>query len=348
MTKLSICIPTYNRQEHLIKLVTGILSSSIFDIEIVVLDDKSTDSTLKLLKNIKDCRLNIFQNPVNRGSLFSMVNILHKGKGDYLLFLTDKDYLFSEKLPKFIEFLRKNKNVSAGYCSSSETDATDIYPQGMQAIAHLAYMGNHPTGYFFKADVFNSLNFMTRYSSFDDVELFPFEFMLSDIGYLYDLAIYRDILVANEKKEDAEKIKSYSINGNDPEAYFHPSSRFRMSKKYLKHAMKLKLTKSEKNNIYSGIFMRGLYQASFGYKKIMSDKYICAHHYIETRNVSNLELFTSIVVFYINFVAILEINKPLDFIYSFAYLHIKIFDKVIKIFLAKKNYLADSSSKCNS
>ena len=59
--ELSFCIPTYNRASSVCRLVADILSCRDSGIEVVVLDNGSTDDSLSLLQAIKmkDCRFTV-------------------------------------------------------------------------------------------------------------------------------------------------------------------------------------------------------------------------------------------------------------------------------------------------
>jgi glycosyltransferase involved in cell wall biosynthesis len=62
--KLSFCIPTYNNSNSLFRLVNDILSFDSLQIEVVVLNNGSSDNTLEILHNINDDRLSIFDNGI--------------------------------------------------------------------------------------------------------------------------------------------------------------------------------------------------------------------------------------------------------------------------------------------
>ena len=64
-TKISFCIPTFNRDISVNKLVCEILKCSRRDIEVIVQDNNSTDLTLNYLSQIDDKRLKIYSNQKN-------------------------------------------------------------------------------------------------------------------------------------------------------------------------------------------------------------------------------------------------------------------------------------------
>ena len=54
---ISIIIPTYNREKYILNSIQSILNQTLFDIEIIIIDDCSNDNTDKIIKSIKDNRI---------------------------------------------------------------------------------------------------------------------------------------------------------------------------------------------------------------------------------------------------------------------------------------------------
>ncbi len=59
-TLISVIIPAYNAERTLLKTVDSVRKQTFSDVEIIVINDGSTDGTLELLQSIKDQRLKIF------------------------------------------------------------------------------------------------------------------------------------------------------------------------------------------------------------------------------------------------------------------------------------------------
>lgn len=71
--KISIISPVYNREKHLMKFVRSIQNQNIPDIEIILVDDFSTDESVKIINQLKieDERIILLQNKRNKGTLIS-------------------------------------------------------------------------------------------------------------------------------------------------------------------------------------------------------------------------------------------------------------------------------------
>ena len=78
---ISVLLSVYNDDENIKKSIDSILSQSYKNIELLVIDDGSTDHTNEILNSIKDTRLKIFRNEENLG-LTKCLNILIKNHKD--------------------------------------------------------------------------------------------------------------------------------------------------------------------------------------------------------------------------------------------------------------------------
>ena len=102
--KVSVIIPVYNSSEFLDECIQGILNQSLKDIEIICVDDGSTDDSLiKLLNYAKnDNRLKIYHQE-NQGGGPARNLALTKAKGKYLYFMDSDDVLHEEALERCYE-----------------------------------------------------------------------------------------------------------------------------------------------------------------------------------------------------------------------------------------------------
>lgn len=112
MTKLSpavsAIIPTYNR-EHLIgRAVRSVLNQTFQDVEVVVVDDDSTDNTKEVIDGFNDTRIKYIKHEENRGGSAARNTAIRNARGNYIAFLDDDDEWLPTKLEKQIDKLRKS------------------------------------------------------------------------------------------------------------------------------------------------------------------------------------------------------------------------------------------------
>ncbi len=109
---VSVLIPVYNREEYIYETVKSALNQTYKNIEIIVVDNKSTDNTWKILNQISsmDNRIKIFQNDSNIGPVRNWKRCVDEASGEYGKILWSDDLIAPDFLEKTIPFL-KNKDV---------------------------------------------------------------------------------------------------------------------------------------------------------------------------------------------------------------------------------------------
>jgi len=97
MIKLSVIIAVYNAEDYINVCLTSIQSQTLKNIEILCIDDCSTDDSLSILKSIKkeDNRIRLFQNQENLGAGPSRNLGLENATGDFICFMDPDDLYVS-------------------------------------------------------------------------------------------------------------------------------------------------------------------------------------------------------------------------------------------------------------
>ncbi|MCQ2820296.1 MAG: glycosyltransferase [archaeon] len=91
--KISVVIPMYNEAKHFTLALRSIQNQSLREIEIICMDDCSTDNSQELLEKMKeeDPRIRIIRNKKNRGVLYNRIYGALKAKGEYIAFVDADD-----------------------------------------------------------------------------------------------------------------------------------------------------------------------------------------------------------------------------------------------------------------
>lgn len=129
MPAVSVIIPTYNRSKVVKEAIESVLKQSYTDLEVIVVDDGSTDDTSSVVKQIADSRVKYYYK--DNGGPSSARNLgLAKSKGQYISFLDSDDLWPAEYLQTVIEQLKKNKDYNAAYsrviCISQDGTKKDM------------------------------------------------------------------------------------------------------------------------------------------------------------------------------------------------------------------------------
>lgn len=118
-TRFTIIITAYNIEKYINRAIESALNQEFKDYEILVVDDCSTDDTLKLVDNLNNGRIITFSTGKNTGSAGAARNIgIDNAKGEYIIFLDGDDTLYSTQTLKEIDKIigeEKPEIVYLGY-----------------------------------------------------------------------------------------------------------------------------------------------------------------------------------------------------------------------------------------
>ena len=121
---VSVNITTYNRSFLLKRCINSVLNQNYQNLEIIVVDDCSTDKTLEVLKKYKrkDMRINFFRHKKNEGNAFARNTALKNCRGNYVAFMDDDDeWIDRDKIKKQVDIFEKSKDKNLGIvCSGIE------------------------------------------------------------------------------------------------------------------------------------------------------------------------------------------------------------------------------------
>lgn len=103
MPKVSVIIPIYNTEKYLRKCLDSVCNQTLSDIEIICVNDCSTDNSLEILEEYasKDNRIKLIDFKENKGAAVARNAGIDEAKGEYIGFVDSDDYIdsdFYEKL----------------------------------------------------------------------------------------------------------------------------------------------------------------------------------------------------------------------------------------------------------
>lgn len=99
---VSILIPLYNEEKYIAETITCCLNQTYPNIEVVVVDDHSTDQSLAIAKSFESDRVRVYVNP-SKGACTARNYAFEKSKGDYVKYLDSDDYFTDGIIEKQME-----------------------------------------------------------------------------------------------------------------------------------------------------------------------------------------------------------------------------------------------------
>ena len=104
-------MPIYNVQETLDLAVQSILHQSFTDFELIIIDDASSDNSLKLAKTYRDERIKIIENTTNIGLAESLNKGIKESLGEYIARMDADDISDLSRLGKQVDYLDRNPSI---------------------------------------------------------------------------------------------------------------------------------------------------------------------------------------------------------------------------------------------
>ncbi|MCC7290243.1 glycosyltransferase family 2 protein [bacterium] len=126
---VSVVIPVFNGESSVLRAVNSVLSQTYTEIEVIVVDDLSTDGTWKLLEEIQDSRVKVLRVDKKVSASYVRNRGINNAKGKFVAFLDDDDEWMSEKVEKQLKFLQTNSDYGTVLCNFGY-----VYPGGTEQV----------------------------------------------------------------------------------------------------------------------------------------------------------------------------------------------------------------------
>lgn len=134
---VSIIIPVYNGKKFIKKCVNSLLKGNYKNIEIIIVNDGSTDNTLDYMKKtfIKDKNVKIY-NKKNEGQSFARNYGLKKAKGEFITFVDQDDFLEKDYIYTLIKNIEDNDVLISGF--NRVLDKNYVYQRNIPIVCDFA------------------------------------------------------------------------------------------------------------------------------------------------------------------------------------------------------------------
>lgn len=113
MPKITVAIPTYNRDEYLRQAIASVLADKDVDFELAIIDTASPVDVKTIVESFNDKRLNYFYYPENLGMVGAGNKCIELCQTEYLMLLADDDRLLPGGLKKLYDALADDSGIAA-------------------------------------------------------------------------------------------------------------------------------------------------------------------------------------------------------------------------------------------
>ena len=83
---VSVILPTYNRKHTIKKALYSVLQQTYSNLEVIIIDDGSTDNTSELIASYTDIRIHYIYSPQNNGVSIARNTGISQANGEYIAF----------------------------------------------------------------------------------------------------------------------------------------------------------------------------------------------------------------------------------------------------------------------
>ncbi|MBR5662651.1 MAG: glycosyltransferase [Bacilli bacterium] len=168
--KVSIIIPVYNGENYLSYAIKSALRQTYSNLEIIVVNDGSTDKTAKICKKYKN-KIKYIEK--ENGGVSSALNIgIQNMTGEYFSWLSHDDLYYSNKIEKEIEYLINNNLLNTKTIVYSNFSTIDAKGKLISNIEFNTYDVNKFSDFSLLRIAVNGLSLLIPKFAFDDVGLF--------------------------------------------------------------------------------------------------------------------------------------------------------------------------------
>ncbi len=211
--KVSVIVPVYNTEKYLEKCLDSIVNQTYKDIEIIVINDGSTDNSFKIINKYVDKYPNIvYKEITNHGQGYARNLGIKLSSGDYIMFLDSDDYVNVDIISKMIN---KIGTCDVVVCDIYKVIGNELvnfknYYNYFKDNINLMLSHPGPVAKLYKKEVIKNVSFLENVY-YEDLSFTPvISLNVNKVCYINEY-LYYYVIHANStmlKKEFNEKINS--------------------------------------------------------------------------------------------------------------------------------------------
>ena len=122
---VSVVIPTYNRKTVLENAIRSVLDQTYKNIEIIVIDDASTDNSEDVVRAFQDSRIRYIKLEKNGGPSKARNVGINEAKGKLIAFQDSDDFWYENKLDEEMQEMQKDENCQMVFCKYKYNSSSD-------------------------------------------------------------------------------------------------------------------------------------------------------------------------------------------------------------------------------
>jgi glycosyltransferase involved in cell wall biosynthesis len=123
---LSVILPVYNGVEYLAQSVTSVFKQDLQNFEFLIVDDCSTDNSYDWLQHLKDPRITLFKNGINKGLFYNLNYLIKQSRSSLIKLWAQDDIMYPGCLSAFVNFHKRRPGMGFSYSGRDIIDEKGI------------------------------------------------------------------------------------------------------------------------------------------------------------------------------------------------------------------------------
>lgn len=125
-------MPVYNGEKYLSEAIDSILNQTFTDFEFLIINDGSTDDSVKIIQSYEDTRIRLIHNETNLKLIATLNKGIEVARGEYIARMDADDISLPDRLAKQFDFLNANSKVGVLGCAVKLIDHSGSQDQIMR------------------------------------------------------------------------------------------------------------------------------------------------------------------------------------------------------------------------
>lgn len=271
---VSIVVPCYNAEKFIEKTINSILNQSYKNYEIIVVDDGSTDDSIKILKNLNTKKINII-NQKNSGVSVARNTGMHKSKGEFIIFFDADDIMSYDFLEKRIQKFKIRTDIDyvCGFINFFEKEGEFIKQNIKGALKNIEE----------KVLLYNP-----------DIATCPSNYLLKKESLIINKINFNTLLASSADRFFLLEIAKHNLKGemvtSGGELYY------RVHANSMSHKLSIKLV-SDAEKYYSELLKYNIIPAKLRRKALSKGYYIISGSYFKLKNIKSI-IYALLSIYY--------------------------------------------------
>ena len=213
---VSIIVPCYNVESYLQRCVESLVAQTYKNVEIILVDDGSTDSTSRLCDKYSECNSNIIvKHQENQGLSEARNTGIQMANGEFLTFIDSDDFVSADYVEHLYDILKKNNaDVSVSQFSLFYDDSV-VKKMDASKCKTQVLRPHDAVKKMFYQELFDTTACAKLYKSslFSDIK-YPSNLLFEDLATTYKLLLKANIIVVSNYSSYYYYMRSNSIEGS--------------------------------------------------------------------------------------------------------------------------------------